>query len=94
MALHALPNDAPGGDIEGGKQRRRSIAFVVVRHSPGAPLLHLCLSAQRWRHNLGRSAGNAVLLGCTDDRAAMDKRERIRRDEVSTAAAAAAKKAL
>jgi hypothetical protein len=35
-----------------------------------------------------------VLLGCTDDRAAMDKRERIRRDEVSTAAAAAAKKDL
>src|SRR5713101_5613436 len=40
VALHALPNNAAGGDIEGGKQRRRSIAFVVVGHSPGPTLLH------------------------------------------------------
>src|SRR5207245_1398960 len=40
MALHALPNDASGGDIEGGKKRRRSIAFVVGGHSAGPPLLH------------------------------------------------------
>src|ERR1700738_1260532 len=38
VALHALPNNVAGSDIEGGKQRRRSIAFVVVGHSPGAPL--------------------------------------------------------
>jgi hypothetical protein len=30
-----------------------------------------------------RNTRNAVLLGCTDDRAAMEKRERIRRDEES-----------
>ena len=34
----APDDDNPaGGDIEGGKQRRRSIAFVVVGHSPGPP---------------------------------------------------------
>jgi len=40
VALHALPNNPAGGDIEGGKQRRRSIAFVVVGHSPGPPFFH------------------------------------------------------
>src|ERR1700737_228562 len=40
MSLHALPDDAAGGDIESGQQRRCSIAFIVVGHGPGATLLH------------------------------------------------------
>jgi hypothetical protein len=40
MSLHALPDDAAGGDIESSKQRRCSIAFIVVGHGPGPTLLH------------------------------------------------------
>jgi hypothetical protein len=40
MSLHALANDAASGDIEGGKQCRRSIAFVIVGHCPGPTFLH------------------------------------------------------
>src|SRR5438552_2546581 len=40
VALHALPDNVAGGDIKGGEQRRYSIAFVVVGHSPGPTFLH------------------------------------------------------
>src|SRR5438128_5094771 len=40
MSLHALPDDAAAGDIESSKQRRCSIAFIVVGHGPGPTLLH------------------------------------------------------
>lgn len=34
VPLHALPDDVAGGDVEGGKQRGRPIAFVVVSSFP------------------------------------------------------------
>ena len=46
MSLHALADDAAGGDIEGGKQCRCSVAFIVVGHGPGSAFLH-------WQAGLG-----------------------------------------
>src|SRR5712672_1417672 len=39
MSLHALADDAAGGDIESSKQCRRPIAFVIVGHGPGPTAL-------------------------------------------------------
>src|SRR5260370_7956741 len=41
MSLHALADDAAGSDIEGGKQCRCSVAFILVGHGPGSPFLPL-----------------------------------------------------
>lgn len=38
MPLHALSDHLTAGDVEGGKQRRRAMTLVVVRHGPGAAL--------------------------------------------------------
>src|SRR5271166_122504 len=39
VALHALPDHRPGGDIEGGEQRGRAMALIIMGHSAGAALL-------------------------------------------------------
>src|SRR5678815_1031559 len=40
VALHVATDDGAVEDVEGGEQRRRAMAFVVVGHGPGAALLH------------------------------------------------------
>ena len=40
MALHVAPDDRPVEHIQGGEQRGRSVAFVVMGHGSEAPLLH------------------------------------------------------
>jgi hypothetical protein len=40
MSLHALPDDAAGGDLEGGKQRCCSVTFVVLGHGASPPFFH------------------------------------------------------
>jgi hypothetical protein len=40
MALHASADDLAVQHVEGGEQRRRAVALVVVRHGPGAAALH------------------------------------------------------
>ena len=40
VALHVAADDGAVEDVEGGEQRRRAMAFVVVGHGPGAALLH------------------------------------------------------
>ena len=40
VALHVAADDGAVEPIEGGKQRRWAMAFVVVGHRPGAALLH------------------------------------------------------
>jgi hypothetical protein len=40
MALHALADDFAFNCVEGGKQGRGAVPFVIVRHCSGAPLLH------------------------------------------------------
>ena len=32
MLLHAAPDDGPIKDVEGGKERGRAVALVVMRH--------------------------------------------------------------
>jgi len=39
VLLHALANDLAVGDIQGGKQRCRAIALVVVSHGLAPSLL-------------------------------------------------------
>src|SRR5829696_3558695 len=41
VALHAVANDGAVEDVEGGEQRRRAVALVVMRHRAGAALLHV-----------------------------------------------------
>jgi hypothetical protein len=50
VALHTAANDSAVEDIERGEQRRRAVAFVVVRHRPGAARLH----AQPWLGSVER----------------------------------------
>ena len=40
VALHALPGDPAVEHVQGGKQCRRSIAEIIVRHRPSASPLH------------------------------------------------------
>src|SRR6476659_6403948 len=40
VALHVAADDSAVEDVEGGEQRRRAMAFVVVGHGSGAALLH------------------------------------------------------
>src|SRR5713226_5217158 len=40
MARHALADDGAVERVEGGEQRRRAVALVVVGHRPAAALLH------------------------------------------------------
>ena len=40
VAAHALADDAALQHVEGGEQRRRAMALVVVRHRPAAALFH------------------------------------------------------
>ena len=40
VALHIAADDGAVEDVEGGEQRRRAMAFVVVGHGSGAALLH------------------------------------------------------
>ncbi len=40
MALHVPTDDGPVENIEGGKQRRRSMPLVVMRHRRAAAGLH------------------------------------------------------
>ena len=40
VALHVAADDGAVEDVEGGEQRRRAVAFVVVGHRPGAARLH------------------------------------------------------
>ena len=39
MPLHVATNHRAVEHVERGEQRRRAVTLVVVRHSPGAPLL-------------------------------------------------------
>ena len=39
-ALHAAAEDGAVEDVEGGEQRGRAVALVVMRHGAGAALLH------------------------------------------------------
>ena len=40
VTLHVAADDRAVEDIEGGEQRRRAMAFVIMRHRTGAALLH------------------------------------------------------
>ena len=40
VALHAAADDRAVEHVEGGEQRGRAVALVVVGHGPGPPLLH------------------------------------------------------
>ena len=40
VALHVAPNHGSVEDIQGGEQRRGSIAFVIVGHGAKTPFLH------------------------------------------------------
>src|SRR3954468_6067304 len=40
VALHAAADDSAVEDVEGGEQRRRAVALVVMRHGASAALLH------------------------------------------------------
>ena len=40
VALHIAPDNRPVEDVQGGEERRGSIAFVVVGHGAETPLLH------------------------------------------------------
>ena len=40
VALHVVADDGAVEDVEGGEQRGRAMAFVVVGHRPGAARLH------------------------------------------------------
>ena len=40
VALHAFADHFAGGDVKGGKQRRRPVSLVVVGHRSGPPFLH------------------------------------------------------
>ena len=40
VALHALADHRPGGDIEGGEQRGRAMALIIMGHGAGTALLH------------------------------------------------------
>ena len=40
MSPHALADDATGGDVESGEERRRAVAPVVVCHRSGPSPLH------------------------------------------------------
>jgi hypothetical protein len=40
VALHALAEDGPVKQVEGGKQGSRAVADIVVGHRPGAALFH------------------------------------------------------
>ena len=40
VALHVAADDLAVQHVEGGEQRGRAVAFVVVGHGPGAALLH------------------------------------------------------
>ena len=40
VALHVAADDGAVEHVEGGEQRRRAVALVVVRHGAGAALLH------------------------------------------------------
>ena len=40
MARHVAANDGAFKDIEGGEQRRHTVALVVVSHGADASLLH------------------------------------------------------
>jgi hypothetical protein len=46
VAGEALADHLPGGDVEGGEQRGRAVAFIIVRHRSCAPGLH-------WQSRLG-----------------------------------------
>ena len=39
VALHVAPEHLPGHHVEGGEQRRRAVALVVMGHGRAAPLL-------------------------------------------------------
>ena len=40
VALHALADDGPVEQVEGGKQGGRAVADIVMGHCPGAAALH------------------------------------------------------
>jgi hypothetical protein len=40
VSLHAAPDDLAFEDIEGGEQGGRAVTLIVMRHGPGAALLH------------------------------------------------------
>src|SRR5258706_7553724 len=75
MSLHALADDAAGGDIESSKQCRRPIAFVIVGHGPGPTFLHrqpglgavkrldLALFVDREHDGFVRRIGNSQAVG-------------------------------
>jgi hypothetical protein len=50
MTLHALADHLPFDNVEGGKQGRGAMPFVVVHHRAGAPLLH----RQAWLSTVDR----------------------------------------
>ena len=53
VALHAAADDGAVEDVEGGEQRGRAVALVVVRHGAGAALLHAA-----GRAGCGRAPGS------------------------------------
>jgi hypothetical protein len=60
MALHAAVDDRAVEHIEGGKERGRTVSFVVVRHGSGTAPLH-------WQSGLGvRSSAWIWLFSSTD----------------------------
>ena len=48
VALHVAADDGAVEDVEGGEQRRRAMAFVVVGHGSGAALLHRQTGSSAW----------------------------------------------
>ena len=40
VVLHIAPDNRPVKDVQGGEERRGSIAFIVVGHGAETPLLH------------------------------------------------------
>src|SRR5262249_24261346 len=62
MALHVAADNGAVEDIEGGEQRGRAVALVVVRHRSGATRLH-------WQSRLGaiESLDLALLVDREDD---------------------------
>jgi hypothetical protein len=71
MLLHAASDDLAFEHVEGGKQGSGAVAFVVVRHSGGAPLLEgqarLGYVGLDWRNSssLSRLRCSALLLLAT-----------------------------
>jgi hypothetical protein len=63
VALHVVADDGAVEDIEGGKQGRGAVAFVVVRHRAGAACLHW----QAWLGSIER-LDLALLIDGEDNR--------------------------